>query len=71
MNEEKAKYIAVKASNIMSKIFKQLCELQTVLTSEQYQALFKSDDKEIKEIIQNANLPRDLLEYIEDLLDSF
>lgn len=71
ISKEKADYIANKTNNIISIIFKKMTELESIVSSEQYQAIFESDKSEIIELRELAALPYDFLEYLDSLPEMF
>jgi hypothetical protein len=67
ISKEKAEYIANKTNNLISVIFKKMTELESIISSEHYQAIFDSDKTEIIEVRELAALPYDFLEYLDSL----
>jgi hypothetical protein len=71
MNKEKAEYISNKANDLMSRIYKDLSLLESLMLSEPYQLAISSFDKEVQEVVENGALPPDFLTYLELLPEMF
>lgn len=71
ISKEKAEYIANKTNNLISVIFKKMTELESVMSSDQYQAILNSDNTEIIELRELQTLPVDFLDYLETLPEMF
>jgi len=71
ITKQKAEYIANKTNDLISDIYKQMCDLQAIMNSEQYQAVIDSDKTEIIDVREFNTLPSDFFQFIEQLPEMF
>jgi hypothetical protein len=68
---QRAELVACKTNNLISNIFKQMTELQAIMSSDEYEAIFRSDNTTIMELREDSSLPFDFLDYLDTLPEMF
>jgi hypothetical protein len=71
ISREKAEYTANKVNDLISEIYKKMCDLQQVMESETYEAIIDSDDTKIIEMRDEQTLPLDFMDFLDQLPEMF
>lgn len=71
ITKEQAEKLSNKVNDKISNIYKELTQLEGILESVEYQALFESMDEEIREVIELGCLPSNFFQFLENLPEMF